>query len=216
MAIRNPEAVDRNGIPMCFTEYAEFSEGCQKCPADIKDRCIEEQSEEDKRDPDLVDNYLGKPRCYKRYSEYSTKCNKRCDFSDACSKENETKKTDKFYLPVIKQSPSSIKNVYEYKQHSSTVVSPFSSSPSSTQTKTVFSAPNFDRKPQISQEQAEELYGRRLHPNPIIDGQFEGEPWYSRLMKEFVLKTTQHAVHVMGTLLIDMLGKVRWAPTDED
>lgn len=215
MAVRNPDVTDNNGIPMCFTEYAEFSEGCMKCPADIKDRCMDEKSEEDNRDPDLVNNYLGKPNCYGKYSEYSTKCNKLCDFSSPCAKKVKEEKDDKYHLPVVKPTLSNIRNVYEYKQQT-TPISPFSTSSSSTQSKTVFSAPSFDRRPQISQEQAEELYGRRLHPNPIIDGQFEGEPWYSRLMKEFVLKTTQHAVHVMGTLLIDMLGKVRWAPTDED
>jgi hypothetical protein len=212
MAIRNPDVTDSNGIPMCFTEYADFSDACQRCPDEIKERCIDEKAEEDKRDPDLVDSYLGKPRCYKKYSEYSTKCHKQCDFSDSCSKESETKRVDKFYLPVIKQTPSSIKNVYEYKPSTSNS-NTFSYSSS---TKSVFSTQNFDKKPYLSQEQAQELYGRRLHPNPIIDGQFEGESWYSRLVKEFVLKTTQHAIHVMGSLLIDMIGKVRWAPTDEE
>jgi hypothetical protein len=210
---RNHEVVDSSGVPMCFGEHSNSSNACDNCPMQIKERCLEEKSDEDGREPDVVDNFLGKPLCFGKYGEYSTKCNKLCDFARDCEVKG---KGTSLHLPIVQNTGSSgIKNVYETKPTTpfNFYTPPKTSVPSTSSA--YFNIPTSNKKPDLSSEQCEELYGRKFHPNPIIDGQFEGEPWYSRLLKEFVLKTTQHGVSVMGSLLIDMLGRIRWAP-DED
>lgn len=205
--IRDPTTTDESGIPFCYGDILEESEGCKKCPGEIKSRCLEETDLEATRDPDLLDP-MGKPDCFgKHYSEYSRKCTKMCDFAIQCSSKCKSNKVTS--LPVLNNKPTSVRDPYK--------MSPFtftSSTPQPPKETSYIVGPT--GKPFLSEEKSLALYGRKPHPNPLVIGQFDGEKWYERLMKEFVLNTLKHAVTVMGNLVVDMLSRIRWAPKDKD
>lgn len=201
--IRDPTNTDDSGIPICFGDILEEGEACRACPNEIKSRCLEETDLESTRDPDLLNSY-GKPDCFgKYYSEYSRKCTKECDFAIQCAQKC---KYNKMSLPVLNTKPTSVRDPYK--------TSPFAFNSTTAKEASYIVTPS--GKPLLNEEKAIELYGKRLHPNPLIIGQFEDEKWYERLFKEFVLKTAQHAVTVMGNLIVDMISKIRWAPKDKE
>ena len=215
--------VDEDGIPICIGEYMEEHPKCDICPIETKDKCMDEQVLEEKRDPDILNNE-GEPECFgKYYSDYSRKCNKLCDSAIMCSK---LSKDVKLHLPVVNNKPcGSVRDPYsqtkeapkvdqfKYTPEKTYSYSGYSSGYNSGYSYSMGSIPG---RPNMSPEAIEHFYGVRPHPNPIVPGQFEGEDWYVRLMKEFVLRTFQHGVQVMGSLLIEMISKVRWAPKTED
>lgn len=206
---RDFNSIDENGVPNCFGDCEELNEVCLQCPREIRDRCIDETIDNDKRKPTDFD-YFGEPNCLgKYYSEYSKICNEECEYLTVCKK-TVTNKPNKVHLPVINSKPSS--NVSDpYK----TKVTPFSDSkptyyttPSTQSNVTVSSVP----KQYMSNETIERQYGVKPHPNPIVPGQFEGEEWYERLGKEFVLRTGESAIKVFAELLLTMFSRIKWAP----
>lgn len=206
--IRDFTNLDENGIPECFGECIELDPVCLECPRETRDRCIDEKIEDEKRDPDTLD-YFGEPKCFgKHYSDYSKKCTKECDSAITCVENN---RKDRVHLPVLNNKPpTNVSDPYKSKVNPFEYKTPSYSAPYSSPT---VAAPP---KPFMSNETIEQRYGVRPHPNPIVPGQFEGEEWYVRLGKEFVLQTTNHGIKVMAELLMTMFSRIRWAPSTEN
>lgn len=236
---KNPLETDEDGVPKCYGRCDENDVVCSEdCPSDLKEKCENETESDHVRNPEDLD-LDGKPKCFsKEYSDYSSLCQEDCGFLTSCkrtTKELATWFTEakrdaerdklKVHLPVLNNNPIP------------TIVSPFSNpTPQPMQPinrappvqywdnankgypyQTPYTSPTpqigvTQNRPNLSQEQYLAYYGVLPAPNPLVAGQFEGETWYSRLLKEWILQSCMHAVQVAGQLVISAIGRVRWAP----
>ena len=240
--IRNPIYTDDDGIPVCYGRKDENSIMCtEDCPSDLSEKCGEETESDHERNPEDI-GLDGKPRCFsKAHSEYSSLCQEDCSFLPSCKLATEELETwlheakrdieqdKRVHLPVLNNNPIP------------TIVSPFANTPSPTPqpmqapnrvppvqywdnsnkgytyptTTYASTTPQIgitQNRPNLTNEQYLAYYGVLPAANPIIAGQFEGETWYSRLFKEWLLQSCMYAVQAMGQLVIGAIGRVRWAP----
>ena len=202
---RDFKNVDENGVPICFGNCIDDHQVCLMCDEDVRDRCSDEKVLEGIRDPDDFTT-TGQPDCFgKYYGEYSKKCNEECNYPMQCSKASKLPPDKKVHLPVVNnKTPDCVTEPYKTK--------PFEYKTSSV-TRTMSSS-NFTipPKPYMSNTEIEKVYNLKPHPNPIVPGQFEGEEWYERLGKEFVLRTGESAIKVFAELLLTMFSRIKWAP----
>lgn len=216
---RDPSKVDHLGKPYCFCDYSDQDAKCvDLCPEEISEKCEDDTNRERLRVPYDISNN-GKPSCYgKHFSEYSNLCAKDCDHTYGCSEEKDKVKSP-FERPPIVSPYKPLPVIVE--RPISKLADPYSTSyrPTVTSTSVINKPQEFysnipppTQPPKLTPEEYDKYYGRRLHPNPIIEGQFEGEEWYSRLGKEFLKRVGHYAIQIWGQLLTESISNVRWAP----
>lgn len=201
--MKNPLITDSDGVPICYGSCDENDKVCMEdCPADLQDQCMEKTLSSAKG-PRRPDGW----------------------YTDAI----EDIKQDKFKLPVLQPRPSP--SVYDppryeekprvapvnYWDNQSRTPSYAPTSPwqSTANSQTVQQLQINLNRPHLTDEQYIDIYGCKPAINPIVPGQFEGESWYARLGKEWVLRSLQYSVQVASQLVIDMVSRIRWAPKQD-
>lgn len=240
---RNPLLTDVNGIPLCWGRAEESDTTCMEdCPSDLRDRCIDETCTDGDRNPLNIDPNSEKPHCFgKGYSQFSNSCQEECGFSNDCRLEtkqtnkeendsnsvktwlSEARKdaaSDRIRLPVLQSNPAPsvisppVKAPPPVNYWETQYNKPYSSYSQPTTTNSNLQLPI--NRPNLTEEQYLHFYGHKPAANPIIPGQFEGESWWERLLKEFVIRSLMYSVQVAGQLVVEMVGRIRWAPDKEN
>lgn len=243
---RNPLDVDEEGVPICFGTCDEGDTTCiEDCPADLRDRCMDETCTDADREPETITGN-GKPPCFGMfYSGFSKACQDVCAFSTDCRLEMRTAqqlardsssqgwlrdavediKSDRLHLPVLnnKPSPTVVNPPSTPVTRTAPPVSywegnrPSYSYQSYTQPQNSGSGIQINQnRPNLTEEQYLYYYGAKPAGNPLVPGQFEGESWWSRLLKEFVLRSVMYAVQVASQLAVETVGRIRWAPEKDE
>jgi hypothetical protein len=219
--IKNPLKTRRDGKPECFGGYEEDNRICTvECPNPVM--CYVETKDEDKRvDSRGFKNAEGRRLCFgELYSSTSYECNNACDDAYDCEKMVEFKAGR--YNPSYTPSRIGTNTV-----PSTSYQSPFSRYPSTTVQQSTptgtgirSDALNILQPKMIQQTRLDEQtkryvenkYGVPLHPDPVIPGQFEGEEWYIRFIKEVVKYAGYYALQLLSNVLISSW----WAPKKDE
>lgn len=232
---KNPLSIDEDGAPVCFGRCDESDKVCiEDCDPDVRDRCCDEKTQDIERIPNKLNDITNKPDCFGRlYSSYSEVCQDDCAFRYGCRRDSnadgwkkeaiEDWKQDRLHLPVLNTRPSTTiidppsKPVQQsYKPvpywENTRPYTPSTYSPGyTTNTNSHQLSININR-PNLSDQEYIDIYGARPARNAIVPYQFENEAWYSRLGKEFILRSVMYAVQVAGQLIVEMISRIRWAP----
>jgi hypothetical protein len=221
---RNPQLTDEEGVPLCWSRFDDLNSTCtEDCPNELSERCCEETQKDIERTHTKTNDITGKPECYgSMYSAYSAVCQEECSYTYDCRKEkipawkkeaiSDAKQDRVFRLPVLQNTPS--QTIIDPPKQS--WVKPVqywdSYKPTPTYTQSTSSVQTYQNKPTLTEDQYIEYYGALPAKNALIPGQFEGESWYVRLGKEFILRSLSYAVQVAGQLIVEMIGRIRWGP----
>lgn len=234
--IKNPLTTDNDGVPLCFGSADESNRTCMEdCPCDLRDRCIDETCTDGDRKPQDIIEETGKPLCFgEHYSGLSPSCQNQCDYTTDCRLEtstsnsltreptwlkqtiNDAKQDRVFHLPVLQPRPAPsvvsppVRSVAPVNYWEQTYNRPYQST---------YTAPTTGsglqislNRPNLTEDQYLHFYGHKPAQNPLVPGQFEGESWWQRLLKEFVIRSLMYAVQVAGQLVVETVGRIRWAP----
>lgn len=174
-----------------------------------------------------TNDLTNKPDCFgSLYSKYSAVCQEECNYTYDCRKEkvpewkreaiSDAKKDGVYRLPVLQNTPSTtiidpptrswtkpVQYWDSYKPATPSYTQNFSSTTS---------VQSYQNRPNLTEDQYMEFYGALPARNALVPGQFEGESWYVRLGKEWMLRSIGYAVQVAGQLLVEMIGRIRWSP----
>ncbi len=240
---RNPLNTDPDGVPLCYAKCDEEDTVCMEdCPADLRDRCMDETCTDNDRDPNNIDDESGKPICFgNSYSSYSTTCQDKCEFSNDCRLESkriepvskltnstwleetiQDIKKDRIHLPMLQGRPAqsvinppSTRTTAPINYWETSYNRPYNYTSNTQTTSNGHQLQIQLNRPNLTEEQYLYFYGARPAANPLVPGQFEGESWYSRLLKEFVLRSLMYSVQVVGQLVVEMMGRIRWSPNSD-
>ena len=228
--IRNPIVTDNDGVPCCFGRCDETLTICSEdCPNDLFERCQVETSKDNERIPNKENDITGRPECYANmYSENSAVCEDECKHRDDFKKEKSPfwlkqakedvkEDTKRYSLPVLQDRPavSVIDPPSKPVNYWQGQYRPYSQPTTYPQSTNYQASNNYQlqvNKPTLSQEDFLEFYNAVPARNALVPGQFEGESWYSRLAKEWILRSLQYAIQVAGGLLVEMVSRIRWSP----
>jgi len=213
--IRDPNFKQSDNItPVCFGNYQEDHTICaNKCHKVLS--CKSFTDEDDKRrEGKEFKNSNGVPLCFgELYSSISVECQEECiDVSDCfiTTEENNVNK------PKISATAKRSDKLHMFQSFPRTQPPPplqYNSSPSSYYTSS--NSYSQTQSPYYVDERmhnyTKEKYGVGLRYDPIIPGQFEGEPWYERFFKEIAKYTAYYALKLLGDVVVNS----RWAPTVE-
>lgn len=223
---KNPLDIDETmECPRCFSEYDEDDSTCtDHCP--FSSECVNEteQEKEYRNISKLVD---GRPICFGQYySPIGPTCQLKCNYATECDTACEVQINQSLERPVVstslqvltgqapKVSSTAIRSASlgvigdPYKP--STYYNGYGTAPTTPQAVGLGGTTLIKQPPVLTNERAIELYGVPLHPNPVLPGQFLGEPWHVRFGKLFVLNTGESAVRVFAELIITMLRQIHW------
>lgn len=239
---RNPLLTDIDGVPLCFGKACESDITCMEdCPSDLRDRCIDETCTDGDRDPTNIDPESDRPICFGQgYSQFSNSCQNECGFNNDCrletkqtNKEENDSVTVKTWLTEARRDAASDKirlPVLQSQPAPSVVSPPVKAPPPINYWESTYNKPSYSytstptantglslvlNRPNLTEEQYLHYYGSKPAANPLIPGQFEGESWWERLLKEFVIRSLMYSVQVAGQLVVEMVGRIRWAPDKE-
>lgn len=232
---KNPLSIDEDGRPYCFARCDESDSICiEDCDPDVRDRCCDEKTQDIERIPNKLNDITQKPECFGRlYSSHSEVCQDDCAYKYGCRRDANIDgwkkdaiddwKQDRVHLPVLNTRPSTtiidppsrpVQQSYKpvaywenTRPYTSSTYTPSYNSTTNSQSLTISV-----NRPNLSDQDFIEIYGGRPARNAIVPGQFEGENWFARLGKEFVLRSLQYAVQVAGQLIVEMISRIRWAP----
>lgn len=237
---RNPLATDSDGVPLCFSKADESDTTCMEdCPSDLRDRCIDETCTDSDRTPHRIE-ITGRPACFgNQYSAFSNSCQNECDHSTDCRLETKTSQTlardspswlreaqqdaqkDRIHLPVLQSRPAP-SVISPPMNRSVAPINYWESTYNKPSYTTSYTSPNTStgltislNRPNLTEDQYLHYYGSKPAANPLVPGQFEGESWWERLLKEFVIRSLAYSVQVAGQLVVEMVGRIRWAPQEK-
>lgn len=226
---RNPQSTDEEGVPLCWGRFDDLNATCtEDCPNELSERCCEETQKDVERTHTKISDLTGKPECYGAlYSKYSELCQEECKYTYECRKEKipewkhdalfDAKQDRVHRLPVLQNTPSQtiidppkqnwIKPVQYWDSYKPTPT--YTQNYSSTNTNSI---QTYQNRPVLTEDQYMEYYGALPARNALVPGQFDGEKWYTRLGKEFILRSLDYAVQVAGQLIVEMIRRIRWGP----
>lgn len=203
--IRDPNTKREDGNPKCFSHYEEGHFVCEnKCNKALSCR-METAEEEQRREGKTLKDASGRPVCFgKIYSPLSTECNFLCNVAYDCAEETETNERKR---TALKTSPyakrSELLTMYQPSPYS------YNNRP---QTPGIFQQPQTG----VYQYQVDDrtnAYLRQKHGvglkiDPTVPGQFEGEAWYERFLKEVFKYAGVYALQLLALAV----SQSRWAP----
>ncbi len=228
MGVKNPQEIDKvSDCPTCFGEYDENNSMCTNhCP--FSGECSNETELENEH-RNLSKEVDGKPICFGTYfSPIGPSCLFHCKAAKECEAICERDVNQSLERPTIATSLAVLTGASS-KVSSTAIRSPslavidnpyraattptyyngYTTVPAQTMNNNV---PGLRQPAPLTNEQALALYGVGLHRNPVLPGQFDGEPWYERFGKLFVLNTGESAIRVFSELIITMLRQIHWSP----
>lgn len=199
---KNPLKINKFiDAPECYGEYNEKEKICaEDCP--FKDDCETETLIENENRNFYVKRIDGRPSCFGEYfSPKGPSCVNKCNYKDQCEIVCEGKAEKLVQLQTGAPRMNVLNDVWNKP----------TTNPLPNLNNLAVTVPQ--RQPQqYTQEQMIKYYGVPLKENPLVPGQFEGESWYSRLGKEFVLHSGSASIKILSELFITLLSRIRWAP----
>lgn len=207
--IRDPKfKQEDNETPVCFGNYLDTHTTCTTQCHKVLSCKIFSDEDDKRREGKEFKNSNGVPLCFgELYSSVSLECQEECPDVADCFITIEENSVNKPKISATAKRSEKLHMFQNFPKPSQPPLytSQYYTTPSTTYQQT--------QSPYYVDERmhtyTKEKYGVGLKYDPVIPGQFEGEPWYERFFKEIAKYTAYYALKLLGDVVVNS----RWAPT---